>query len=189
MSLRSALQLTYTTVARNTAATGGGGVRNEDALQSLGTIIAANSGGDCSTAAPGVLTSQGYNLDDDGSCALTCGHRPLARRESRPRRRPRRQWQRGAADIGAPARQRCDRSRRHERQRLPRHRRAGHGASDRPGVRHRRLRGAGDGESAAQPQTARLESGRACPTARAAATERPAPRRTRPAPVATTVMG
>ncbi len=69
-NFKSTVQLIYTTIARNTASTGGG-VRNEDALQSLGTIIAANSGGDCSILAPGAITSQGYNLDDDGSCSLT----------------------------------------------------------------------------------------------------------------------
>ena len=70
-----AVQLTYTTIARNTAPVGGG-EQNRGIVQSLGTIIAANSGGDCANAPPSggatfVLTSQGYNLDDDGSCTLT----------------------------------------------------------------------------------------------------------------------
>ncbi|MHB8648355.1 MAG: choice-of-anchor Q domain-containing protein [Thermomicrobiales bacterium] len=68
----SVIQLTYTTVARNTANSPlGGGVRTKGTLQSLGTVIAANTGGDCSILAPGIITSQGYNLDDDGSCTLT----------------------------------------------------------------------------------------------------------------------
>lgn len=68
---RGRLVLTYTTVARNTAATAGGGVTNGSNVRPLGTIIAANTGGDCSLLGSAAYLSQGYNLDDDGTCGLT----------------------------------------------------------------------------------------------------------------------
>ena len=56
------------TLYGNTAgfgAHGGGGISNDDALTMTNSIVAnSGAGGDCS----GTITSNGHNLDDDGSC-------------------------------------------------------------------------------------------------------------------------
>jgi len=46
----------------------GGGVYNAAALTMGATVVANNTGGDCSG---GLTTDEGYNLDDDGSCGLS----------------------------------------------------------------------------------------------------------------------
>jgi hypothetical protein len=61
------LSLTFVTVASNTA-TVGGGLGNSGLINLTNSIIANNlAGNDCL----GAVTSAGYNLDSDGSCALT----------------------------------------------------------------------------------------------------------------------
>jgi hypothetical protein len=67
------LTLTASTVSGNTAAIydGGGLVNNEGTLTLTQSIVAKNpDGGDCHIVS-GSITSDGYNLDSDGSCQLT----------------------------------------------------------------------------------------------------------------------
>jgi CSLREA domain-containing protein len=62
--------LTSSTVSGNTAPSTGGGISNfTGASATLKNTIVANSpsGGDCS----GIITSDGHNLDSDGTCGLT----------------------------------------------------------------------------------------------------------------------
>jgi Right handed beta helix region len=64
------LTLTHSTISGN-AATYGGGLLNADPLTLANSIVAKNQGGDCDNVTGGSITSQGYNLDSDGSCHLT----------------------------------------------------------------------------------------------------------------------
>jgi hypothetical protein len=58
------------TITQNTAPdTLGGGILNSGTLSVQNTILANNTGGDCGLLAP--ITSDGNNLDSDGTCALT----------------------------------------------------------------------------------------------------------------------
>ena len=63
------LTVTDTTLSGNSAGCCGGGIGNfNGATVNLGaTILANNTGGDCS----GTFNNLGYNLDDDGTCDLT----------------------------------------------------------------------------------------------------------------------
>ncbi len=70
----SGATLTNVTISRNRASspTGGGGIANDGTAALRGTILAANTGGhapsNCDVLAP--LESNGYNLDNDGTCGL-----------------------------------------------------------------------------------------------------------------------
>jgi hypothetical protein len=62
------LRLWASTVADNNANGVGGGLDNHGSATMAGTIVAQSySGGNCS----GAVTDDGYNLDDDGSCAFS----------------------------------------------------------------------------------------------------------------------
>jgi CSLREA domain-containing protein len=61
--------LTNVTVSGNTAGISGGGVTNHDTGTLKNTIVANNPGGDC--AGTVAITSDGYNLDSDGTCGLS----------------------------------------------------------------------------------------------------------------------
>jgi hypothetical protein len=68
-NLGGTFALTNSTLSGNTApASMGGGLYNAAALTMGATIVANNTGGDCSG---GLTTDLGYNLDDDGTCGLT----------------------------------------------------------------------------------------------------------------------
>ena len=61
------MSISTSTLAHNSAA-GGGGLYNYGGTMSIGgSIVAANTGGDCS----GSLTDQGYNLSSNSSCGFT----------------------------------------------------------------------------------------------------------------------
>jgi hypothetical protein len=66
------LSLTHSTVSGNSAASGGGGIYNNFGPLTLTHSLVANNplGSDCHHFR-GSITSQGYNLDSDGSCQLT----------------------------------------------------------------------------------------------------------------------
>ncbi len=65
---RGTVTLTNSTVSANTASFGGGGISNGGDFTLTNSIIAQQGqGGDCD----GAVTSQGYNLDSDGTCQLT----------------------------------------------------------------------------------------------------------------------
>jgi CSLREA domain-containing protein len=65
----AALTLTNSTVSGNSAGFGGGGIGNLESAVTLTNSIVANSvsGDDCN----GTITSNGHNLDSDGTCSLT----------------------------------------------------------------------------------------------------------------------
>jgi hypothetical protein len=66
---QGALTLTSSTVSGNSAAYSGGGVYSYYATATLkNTVLANNSGGNCWSIG-GTVTSHGYNLSDDTSCA------------------------------------------------------------------------------------------------------------------------
>jgi hypothetical protein len=65
------LILTHSTVSGNTVTENGSGFWNGGTLTLTSSIVANNpAGGDCRTVS-GSITSDGYNLDSDGSCSLT----------------------------------------------------------------------------------------------------------------------
>ena len=62
------INILNSTIAENTAPDGsGGGINNNSTLTLQNTIVANNTGGDCS---PKPITSDGNNLDSDGTCVL-----------------------------------------------------------------------------------------------------------------------
>lgn len=68
------LTISYSTITGNTIAGGSSnasGILNRvnSSILIQGSIVAGNGGGNCANV--GTLTSQGYNLSDDASCALT----------------------------------------------------------------------------------------------------------------------
>lgn len=70
-NFRGTLTLTNSTISSNTAPFFGGGiVNNLDTVDLVNTIIANNSGVNCSLVS-GSITSLGNNLDSDGTCGLT----------------------------------------------------------------------------------------------------------------------
>jgi hypothetical protein len=66
---RERLDLTHCTIADNAAILGGGLVNEGHSLSLINTLIANNSGGNCSLFSP--ILSEGYNLDSDNTCGLT----------------------------------------------------------------------------------------------------------------------
>jgi HYR domain/FIMAH domain len=64
----------YNSASSNSPPFGGGGIDAESELNIRGSIVAANTGGDCITWFGGdgfSLTDQGYNLSSDSSCGLS----------------------------------------------------------------------------------------------------------------------
>lgn len=62
------------TISNNRASNGGGGLDNNsgDTVTLANTIVADNvPGGDCATASGSSITSNGHNLDSDGTCGLS----------------------------------------------------------------------------------------------------------------------
>ncbi|MCB1805391.1 MAG: hypothetical protein KDJ99_09650, partial [Candidatus Competibacteraceae bacterium] len=68
-NLYGSLRLVNSTVSGNSAGANGGGIHNEGAVTLTHSIIAGQTSGvDCSGIG---ITSNGYNLDSDGSCGLS----------------------------------------------------------------------------------------------------------------------
>jgi hypothetical protein len=66
------LMLINSTISGNSAGRYGGGLYNGRTVTLTNSIIANHaSGGDCANFSGGPITSEGYNLDSDGSCHLT----------------------------------------------------------------------------------------------------------------------
>jgi len=62
------VDISSSTISANSSTDGAGGIANVDGSVTLiNTILAGNTNGDCSGVA---VTSNGYNLDSDGTCAL-----------------------------------------------------------------------------------------------------------------------